>query len=379
MWTFKVGSALRVPIGCQQRLCQCVSSKAGNNYHYDAIKNIKLQVPPKFNFAQDVIDRFAADAKTSDRPALFHVSHKGEETRWSYGELSDLSKRTASVLRDLEGLQRAIVVLPKVPEWWLLNEAAARAGKVLLPGTTLLSAADLASRMEASRAAAIVGDAATAEKTEEALQIRDIRNLKHKILVGDGSAQLASQGWVRFNDLMSGAEPHPHRETDCSEIIQIYFTSGTTGAPKMVPHTQASYGYCHLVTGKYWLDLTPEDLHWNISDTGWAKSAWSNVFAPWSQGACVFVHGMSRFVPSEVLQVLSHYPISTLCAPPTLYRSLVQENLKSYSFSKLRQCVSAGEPLNEEVINSWKAATGHLIREGYGQTETTLLSANFKG
>jgi len=162
------------------------------------------------------------------------------------------------------------------------------------------------------------------------------------------------------------------------DIMQIFFTSGTTGKPKMVPHTHSSYGYCHSVTGKYWLDLTSQDLMWNISDTGWAKSAYSTVFGPWSQGATVFVHGMGRFTTPQVLDTLANYPISVLCAPPTLYRSLVQEDLKRWKMNSLRHCVSAGEPLNEEVIYSWEEATGLVIKEGYGQTETTLLIGTFK-
>jgi medium-chain acyl-CoA synthetase len=135
------------------------------------------------------------------------------------------------------------------------------------------------------------------------------------------------------------------------------------------------------VTGKYWLDLTPGDLHWNIADTGWAKSAWSNVLAPWSMGAGVFVHGMRRFLSDDVFRVLSEKPITTLCAPPTLYRSMVKGDAAAaaYNFKSLRHCVSAGEPLNEEVVHTWEENTGMIIREGYGQTETTLLVANFKG
>ena len=145
----------------------------------------------------------------------------------------------------------------------------------------------------------------------------------------------------------------------------------------MCAHTHGSYGFCHSVTAKHWLDLSSKDLHWNISDTGWAKSAWSNIFAPWSQASGVFVHDMPRFEASKVLNVLQNEPITTLCAPPTLYRSLVQqENLSCPQH--LRHCVSAGEPLNEEVIETWYEKTGLWIREGYGQTETTLIAATSK-
>lgn len=146
----------------------------------------------------------------------------------------------------------------------------------------------------------------------------------------------------------------------------------------MVPHTHTSYAYCHFVTGKYWLDLTSEDVHWNISDPGWAKSAWSSLFGPLSQGCTTFVHTMPRFLAKPVLETLAKYPITTLCAPPTLYRSLLQEDIKTYNISTLRHCCSGGEPLNEEVIYNWEEALGIVIKEGYGQTETTLLCGTFK-
>ncbi|KAK2180218.1 hypothetical protein NP493_453g02008 [Ridgeia piscesae] len=164
-------------------------------------------------------------------------------------------------------------------------------------------------------------------------------------------------------------------KTRSCDPLQIFFTSGTTGEPKMTEQTHASYGLASVITGKYWLDLTPSDVHWNLSDTGWAKSAWSSVFAPWIQGACVFVHHTPKFNPERVLET---YPISTFCAAPTAYRMLVLENLTKYNLSSIRHCVSGGEPLNPEVIDQWLDATGTEIREGYGQTETVLLCASFR-
>jgi acetyl-CoA synthetase/medium-chain acyl-CoA synthetase len=187
-------------------------------------------------------------------------------------------------------------------------------------------------------------------------------------------------GWINFDagvrDASIEFEPEPTRS---DEPGIIYFTSGTTGQPKMVLHTQASYGLGHRLTGELWLDLKPNDVHWNLSDTGWGKAAWSNLYGPWHMGAGVFVmHAPGKFDPVAVLQTLARYPITTWCAPPTALRLMVRENLSAFRFPHLRHCVSAGEPLNPEVIDAWKAATGLTIYEGYGQTETVVLIGNFR-
>jgi len=166
--------------------------------------------------------------------------------------------------------------------------------------------------------------------------------------------------------------------TRSTDPALIYFTSGTTGGPKMVLHTHASYPLAHIATGKYWLDLQPTDLHWNLADTGWAKAAYSNLFGPWRMGAAVFIqHSPGRFDAQETLHLIAQHGITTFCAPPTAYRMMVLEDLARYNLTRLRHCVGAGEPLNPEVIAAWKAGTGRTIYDGYGQTETTLLVANY--
>jgi len=343
----------------------------GNDFSYEeVVKNFKWNVPEYFNFSKDVIDKFAET--DGDRTALWYATSKPEqELKLSFKELSKASQKAANAITSLE-VKKAICILPKIPDWWLLNIATIRAGVVLLPGTTQLQEKDIAGRLAASNADCIIADPETAWKVDQLDQ--SPFKLKAKIIVGGERS-----GWLNWNQLYDSSDSrHEAVATHKDDIMQIYFTSGTTGKPKMVPHTHTSYGYCHYPMGKYWLDLTKDDVMWNISDTGWAKSAWSTVFGPWSQGSTVFIHGMPRFTPTEVLDTLAHFPVSVLCAPPTLYRGLVQEDLKKWKFHSLRHCVSAGEPLNEETIYNWEEATGLVVKEGYGQTETTLLLGTFK-
>jgi acetyl-CoA synthetase/medium-chain acyl-CoA synthetase len=240
-----------------------------------------------------------------------------------------------------------------------------------MPATTLLTTKDIAYRLEAAEASAIITDAANAGKVDA---LSAPPKLKARIVVGAGRP-----GWVTYEALVSKASPkRAALPTPAHEPSLLYFTSGTTGHPKMVVHTHASIGMGHEVTGRFWLDLRPGDLHWNISDTGWAKAAWSSFFGPWQCGATLLVqYSTGKFAAPEILRFLDTYPITTLCGPPTVYRMLVQEDLSKVTCPTLRHCVAAGEPLNPEVIETWKEATGLVIRDGYGQTETVILCGNF--
>jgi acetyl-CoA synthetase/medium-chain acyl-CoA synthetase len=195
--------------------------------------------------------------------------------------------------------------------------------------------------------------------------------LQFKILVGSESRS----GWHRYESIVGAASSQPQTlRTRSDQPALIYFTSGTTGPPKMVLHTHASYGIGHQLTARFWLGLSAQDLHWNLSDTGWAKTAYSGFFAPWIAGSTLFVrHQKGKFQPQDVLDCLAEYPINSLCAPPTVYRMLIQQDLTRFRPRSLQRCMAAGEPLNVNVLNEWREATGLTIREGYGQTETVIL------
>jgi acetyl-CoA synthetase/medium-chain acyl-CoA synthetase len=241
-----------------------------------------------------------------------------------------------------------------------------------MPGTTLLTPKDIVYRANLAETRVAITDAANAPKFDEVRA--QCPALEILIVVGG-----EHDGWTSYESAVAAGSAERARSTTPSDDpCMIYFTSGTVGYPKMVLHTHASYPLGHTITGKYWLDLRPTDLHWNLSETGWAKAAWSNLFGPWNMGAAVFTYdGRGKFNAPETLEFLQKYLITTFCAPPTIYRMLVLEDLSAYKFTHLRHCTGAGEPLNPEVIESWRAATGLTIRDGYGQTETVLLCGNF--
>ncbi|XP_072337753.1 acyl-coenzyme A synthetase ACSM3, mitochondrial-like isoform X3 [Scyliorhinus torazame] len=348
---------------------------------YESIKQqYKPQVPEYFNFARDVLDKWSEEEKAGNRgsnPALWWLSEHGQEVKWNFQDLEVYSKKVANVLSeacDLGLADRVIVILPRVLEWWLINIACMRTGTVLISGTSLLTETDICDRLQASNAKCIITDGSLADAVESVAS--KCPSLKAKVTISHKD----KEGWMSFHDLFRNAsEDHKCANTKNSDPMAIFFTSGTTGTPKMALHTHCSYGMGLEMNGKYWLDLTPSDVMWNTSDTGWAKSAWSSIFAPWIQGSCVFVIQMPRFKPKAVLEVLSSYPITTFCSPPTAYRMLVQSDVSCYRFKSLQHCVSAGEPINPEVMEKWKKQTGLDIYEGYGQTETVLVCATFKG
>ncbi|XP_015445389.1 acyl-coenzyme A synthetase ACSM3, mitochondrial isoform X3 [Pteropus alecto] len=348
---------------------------------YDSMKrDFKLEVPEYFNFAGDVLDKWTDMEKAGKRPsnpAFWWVNGDGEEVRWGFEELGFLSRKLANILTEFCGLRRGdrvVVILPQIPEWWLANVACLRTGTVLIPGTTQLTQKDVLYRLRSSKAKCIITNEAMAPTVDAVAP--ECENLHSKLVVSQNSRE----GWGHLTGLMRHAsDNHTCVRTKHDELMSIFFTSGTSGFPKMTGHTHSSFGLGLSVNGRFWLDLTPSDVMWNTSDTGWAKMAWSSVFSPWTQGACVFAHYLPRFEPTSILQTLAKFPITVFCSVPTAYKMLVQSDMTSYEFKSLQHCVSAGEPINLEVTEQWRSKTGLDIYEGYGQTETVLICGNFKG
>lgn len=336
--------------------------------YQETVDAFEWQRPSHYNFVRDVIDRWAED---TNKRALLWVDDHGTETSYTYKQLSTASSKLCSVLA-ANGVQRgdtAVLVLGRQIAWWEAFTACLRMGVIVSPGTAQLSAKDMAYRINMADASCIITDAAGAAKIDQASS--DCPTLKAKLLVEGERA-----GWLDYQyELAGAAADYETANTAADEQALCYFTSGTTGHPKMTIHTH-SYGLGHETTGRFWLDLNEQDLHWNISDTGWAKAAWSSYFGPFLCGAALFVHHSASFNAAKTLELLAKYPITTMCGAPTIYRMLVQEDLSGYQFTHLRHSVGAGEPLNPEVINTWHKHTGITIRDGYGQTETTILCAN---
>ncbi len=343
-----------------------------NMTNYEAeVAAFRWDRPERFNFTIDVVDRWASERP--DAPAMLHCDDRGNRKVYSWRELAERSVHAALFLRDL-GLRSGdgvFTMLPRIAEWWILALGCMRSNLVLMPGTTMLTGKDVRYRLELGRARAVVTTAEHLSKFEVGA---------HADVIAWVCTDEAPRPWVQFRSrTVDGARAAEFPDTAADDRMLVYFTSGTTGMPKMVPQTHASYGIGHGVTGKYWLDLGPDDVHFTLSDTGWAKCAWGKVFGPWSQGACSVVYDFrGRFEGKALLGLLAREKVSTFCAPPTAWRAIVLEDLKSWSFPARRHVISAGEPLNPEVIEAWKRVTGLTIREGYGQTETVAIVGMFQ-
>jgi len=320
----------------------------------------------RFNWA---LDYFDVMARENARPALWLVDEDAGETKLTFAQLRERSNRVANELRQL-GVRRGdrvLLMLGNVVALWECMLAAMKLGAVIVPATMLLTRNDLADRFARGRVRHVVASADVAAK------FADLPGDYTRIAVGADVP-----GWFSYEkSYQASAQFAPDGETGADDPLLLYFTSGTTATPKLVLHSHQSYPVGHLST-MYWLGLRPGDVHLNISSPGWAKHAWSCFFAPWNAGATVFIVNQRRFDARGLLDTITRCGVTTFCAPPTVWRMLIQEDLASWPV-RLQELISAGEPLNPEVIERVKGAWGIVIRDGYGQTETTALVGNTPG
>jgi acetyl-CoA synthetase/medium-chain acyl-CoA synthetase len=325
------------------------------------------EVPKSFNFARDVVDRFAADP---NRPATLYRDAHGAESEITFGEMSDWCHRFAGVL---EGLgvgrgERVIVLLPRIPEWQITTVGTLLSGAVAVPTSmAVLSPRDIQHRVNHSEAVLLVA-------TPDAVPMLDalraeMPSMKHYLVVTEDAP--APPGWIDFQEALKAASPSKGRDTLTVDPALIFYTSGTTGKPKAVLHNH-TYTYTGTRQASIWHGIRPEDRFWPT--TGWAKAA----FGPWSVGAEIVIVN-SAFNPAEELELLQSLEPDVFCAPPTQYRLMAKHGMEGIKLPKLRQCVAAGEPLNPEIIRAWRDYTGITIRDGYGQSEAGLLIANLAG
>ncbi|MER5826064.1 AMP-binding protein [Streptomyces mirabilis] len=322
--------------------------------------------PESFNWA---LDWFDVIARGNDRTALHIVEEDGERAEFSFAALSERSNRVANWLRarGVRAEDRVLVMLGNQVELWETALAAMKLRAVVIPATTLLGPADLRDRVERGRVRHVIVRAEDAEKFDE------VPGRQTRITVGG-----ARPGWQSYEEAYAAdASFEPEGVTHSDDPLMLYFTSGTTARPKLVEHTHASYPIGHLST-MYWIGLKPGDVHLNISSPGWAKHAWSNLFAPWNAEATVFIHNYTRFDPGRLMAEMDRAGVTTFCAPPTVWRMLIQADLTQLR-TPPREAVAAGEPLNPEVIEQVRRAWGVTIRDGFGQTETAVQVSNSPG
>ena len=343
----------------------------------DLYKNFKISIPENFNFAYDVVDEYA---KTEPkREALVWCDDNDESHIFTFKDLSLASQRTANFLAE-QGIQkgdRVMLILRRRYEFWFFLLALHRIGAIAIPATNMLAAEDLEYRFKAAEVKMVV------TYDEPALQ-KEVDKAKSKCpsvekLVTVG--QTARQNWISFYDdyeIFPAKFERPEGEatTHNDDIMIVYFTSGTSSNPKMVAHT-FTYPLGHIVTAKYWQHVIDGGRHLTVAETGWAKALWGKIYGQWIAGSAVFTYDMKVFIPGKLLEKMAEYKVTTFCAPPTVYRYILQHGIGKYDLSSLKHCTTAGEALNVDIYNKFYEQTGLRMQEGYGQTELTLTTGNF--
>ena len=339
------------------------------------LNKFEIDCPDNYNFGYDIIDKYGEI--DPDRLALWHVDLQGNEHKFTYKQLSELSTKAANLFTKM-GIKKndkVMLVLKRNYQFWYAIIGLMKIGAVAIPATHLLTTHDFTYRFESAGVSAIIctGYNPDIERyVDEAEAEMGISLVK---FIANGT----KEGWVSFDEEIEKMPATMERiPTDSHEHMLLYFTSGTTGYPKMVVHNHR-YGLCHIQTAAHWLNVDPDGIHLTISDTGWGKAAWGKLYGQMALGACVFVYDFDKFIPADMLKIMQDYKITSFCAPPTMYRFFIKEGLGSYDLSNLKYSCIAGEALNPEVYNRWLEFTGLKLMEAFGQTESTVILANLVG
>lgn len=353
-----------------------INSNEQYNSYEDFYKNFKINIPENFNFAYDVVDEYAL--KSPEKIALVWCNSKNEEASFTFSEMKYYSDKTANFLKSY-GIKKGdavMLMLKRHYEFWFCILALHKIGAKCIPATHLLTTKDIVYRNNCADVKMIIS-----VDEEDLLNCVDAADEKsptvmHKVLVGG-----KREGWINFSEELEKSseifiKPTGDNGTENNDISLLYFTSGTTGMPKMVQH-DFTYPLGHILTAKYWQNVIDGGLHLTVADTGWAKAAWGKIYGQWLCGSAVFVYDFDKFIPKDLLNVILKHKVTTFCAPPTVYRFLIKEDLTKYDLKSLKYCTVAGEPLNPEVYKQFYKAAGLRLMEGYGQTELTVTLATF--
>ncbi|MBR3830102.1 MAG: AMP-binding protein [Muribaculaceae bacterium] len=348
--------------------------KASFESYEDFMQNFKIKVPENFNFGYDVVDAWAE--KEPDKKALLWTNDQGEEIQFTFADIKRDSDKTASFFAS-QGIGRGdmvMLILKRHYQFWFSIVALHKLGATVIPATHLLTEKDIIYRCEKADIKAIVA-------TGDEIVINHIQNSLPKCptlktLISTGP--IVPEGWFDFNKEIEAAAPfvRPELANTNDDVSLMYFTSGTTGNPKMVAH-DFTYPLGHIITGSFWHNVKEDSLHLTLADTGWGKAVWGKLYGQWIAGANVFVYDYEKFEPVDVLHMIQKYGITSFCAPPTVFRFLIREDLTKFDISTLKYCTIAGEALNPKVYDEWKRLTGIKLMEGFGQTETTLTIATY--
>ena len=377
----RLGEQEAVPSVATKRYADDTSSRIYRDFiipteENGVLKKIAFKNEDKFNFAFDIVDELGK--RKPDKLAMLHVSEDGTERRFTFSDIKKESARAANYFKSL-GIKRGdrvMLILKRHYQYWFSVIGLHKLGAIAIPAPNQLLEKDLKYRFEAGNVKAILCTADGEVSSEVERAAEQCPNLAHKILVGG-----AREGWHSFDDEYSLFSSHYARTEDApcgNDPMLMFFTSGTSGYPKIAAHNY-KYPLGHFITAKYWHQVNSEGLHFTISDTGWAKSMWGKLYGQWLCEAAIFVYDFDRFTPENILPMFAKYGITTFCAPPTMYRMLIKQDLSRFDLSTIEHASTAGEALNPEVFRQFEKHTGLQIMEGFGQSESTLIIGNLSG